>query len=203
MACGSYTLTSAPILLQRGGNVQRRSVSDIVRVRLEGSAECRHPHAGQVAPGELPDEVHGAGPAALVDRVNLTQERHRLPHAELLGSVGEGTDVLGQAAAAETRARLKEPATDAGVVGQCARRACGRPHRSVSQTSAIALMKEILVARKEFAATLTSSAVVRSVTTTGVPRDHRQRRRPAGALLPRSDETPNTSRSGLSVSSTA
>jgi hypothetical protein len=37
-----------------------------------------------------------------------------------------------------------------------------------SQTSAIALMNEILVARKEFAATLTSSAVAKSVTTTGV-----------------------------------
>jgi hypothetical protein len=38
-----------------------------------------------------------------------------------------------------------------------------------SHTSAIALMNEILVARNEFAATLTSSAVARSVTTTGTP----------------------------------
>ena len=38
-----------------------------------------------------------------------------------------------------------------------------------SQTSAIALMNEILVARNEFAATLTSSAVAKSVTTSGVP----------------------------------
>ena len=38
-----------------------------------------------------------------------------------------------------------------------------------SHTSAIALMKEILVARKALADTLTSSAVAKSVTTTGVP----------------------------------
>ena len=38
-----------------------------------------------------------------------------------------------------------------------------------SHTSAIALMNEILVARKALAATLTSSAVAKSVTTTGVP----------------------------------
>lgn len=38
-----------------------------------------------------------------------------------------------------------------------------------SQTSAIALMKEILVARKEFAAPLASSAVAQSVTIVGVP----------------------------------
>ena len=38
---------------------------------------------------------------------------------------------------------------------------------ATSQTSAIALMKEILVARKAFAATLTSSAVAKSVTTSG------------------------------------
>lgn len=41
---------------------------------------------------------------------------------------------------------------------------------AASQTSAIALMKEILVARKAFAATLTSSAVAKSVTTRGTSR---------------------------------
>ena len=38
-----------------------------------------------------------------------------------------------------------------------------------SHTSAIALMNEILVARNEFAATFTSSAVGKSVLTTGIP----------------------------------
>ena len=38
-----------------------------------------------------------------------------------------------------------------------------------SHTSAIALMNEIFVARKELAATLTSSAVAKSVTTSGTP----------------------------------
>ena len=40
---------------------------------------------------------------------------------------------------------------------------------AASHTSATALMNEILVARKAFADTLTSSAVAKSVTTTGVP----------------------------------
>ena len=40
---------------------------------------------------------------------------------------------------------------------------------AASQTSDMALMKEILVARKALAATLVSSAVARSATTTGVP----------------------------------
>ena len=38
-----------------------------------------------------------------------------------------------------------------------------------SHTSAMALMKEIFVARKALAATLTSSAVAKSVTRSGVP----------------------------------
>jgi hypothetical protein len=41
---------------------------------------------------------------------------------------------------------------------------------ATSQTSAIALMKLILVARNAFAATLTSSAVAKSVTTSGTSR---------------------------------
>ena len=40
---------------------------------------------------------------------------------------------------------------------------------TTSHTSAIALMNEIFVARNELAATLTSSAVAKSVTTTGQP----------------------------------
>ena len=44
-----------------------------------------------------------------------------------------------------------------------------------SQISAIALMKLILVARKELAATLTSSAVAKSEAMTGVPASSRGR----------------------------
>ena len=59
---------------------------------------------------------------------------------------------------------------------------------AASHTSAIALMKEIFVARKAFAATLTSSAVGRSVTTTGVPAAIGWRRpRRSSASAPRSD----------------
>ncbi len=106
--------------------------------------------------------------AAQVDRVDLAQERQRLVDAELAGPGHERADVLGQAAAAEAEAGVEEPPADAGVVGQRLA-SCVTSAPEASHTSAIALMKEILVARKELAATLTSSAVARSVTTTGVP----------------------------------
>lgn len=67
----------------------------------------------------------------------------------------------------------------------------------------MALMYEILVARNEFAATLTSSAVGRSVPTSGTPvsrigaKAARRRSRAQGELVP------NTRRSGRKVSSTA
>ncbi|KOU44361.1 hypothetical protein ADK53_01775 [Streptomyces sp. WM6373] len=74
---------------------------------------------------------------------------------------------------------------------------------AASQTSAIALMNEILVARKEFAATLTSSAVAGSVLMYGMPASsmgaYTSRRIPSA----RGEVTPATSRSGRSVSSTA
>ena len=53
------------------------------------------------------------------------------------------------------------------------------------------------MARNEFAATLTSSAVGRSVTTTGVPRRSAARTPRAAAPRRASDATPKTSRSGL------
>ncbi len=67
----------------------------------------------------------------------------------------------------------------------------------------MALMNEILVARKELAAAFTSSEVAKSVTTSGVPCAS------SGAYTSRSTasacslRTPITSRSGCSVSSTA
>ena len=67
----------------------------------------------------------------------------------------------------------------------------------------MALMKEIFVARKELAATLTSSAVGKSVTRNGVPiainGAYTSRRRSSACWL----RTPTTSRSGVRVSSTA
>ena len=66
----------------------------------------------------LPGEVDHAAAAALVDRVDLAEERQRLVDAELAGPRHERADVLGQAAAAEAEAGMQEPATDAAVVRQ-------------------------------------------------------------------------------------
>ena len=59
------------------------------------------------------------------------------------------------------------------------------------------------MARKEFAATLTSSAVARSVTTTGVPAATIGANASCSRCDAHSEETPKTSRSGFIVSSTA
>ena len=72
-----------------------------------------------------------------------------------------------------------------------------------SQTSAIALMKEILVARNELAATLTSSDVARSVTTTGTAGLEHRPEHLAQRSSARADPTPKTIRDGRSVSSIA
>lgn len=72
-----------------------------------------------------------------------------------------------------------------------------------SQTSAMALMYEIFVARKELAATLTSSAVGRSVTTTGVPWAITGAKAARSCSSAHCDAVPKTSRSGRMVSSTA
>ena len=80
----------------------------------------------------------------------------------------ERADVLGQAATAEAEARSEELAADplvmADRVGELDDvRARGLAH------SAMALINEILVARNALAATLTSSAVSRSISRTGIP----------------------------------
>ena len=64
-------------------------------------------------------------------------------------------------------------------------------------------MKLILVARNEFAATLTSSAVAKSVTITGVPPSITGSKADRSICSAHSLATPKTSRSGRRVSSTA
>ena len=72
-----------------------------------------------------------------------------------------------------------------------------------SQTSAIALTKEILVARKAFAATFTSSAVAKSVTTSGTPASIIGAKKSRSCFSARPSSTPMTMRSGCWVSLTA
>ena len=106
--------------------------------------------------------------AAHVDRVDLAQEGQRLVGAELAGAGHEGADVLGQAAAAEAEAGVEELAADAVVVAErVGELLTSAP--AASQTSAIALMNEILVARKALADDLDQLGGRESVTTNGVP----------------------------------
>ena len=67
----------------------------------------------------------------------------------------------------------------------------------------MALMKEILVARNAFAATLTSSAVSRSITSSGVPASSGVRYTWRIRASARSQATPSTMRSGARLSCTA
>ncbi len=74
---------------------------------------------------------------------------------------------------------------------------------AASQTSAMALMNEILVARKELAEVFTSSAVGKSVTTNGDPSATGTAYTSRSSFSARSLSTPTTIRSGCSVSLTA
>ena len=67
----------------------------------------------------------------------------------------------------------------------------------------MALIKEILVARNAFAATLTSSAVSRSISSSGVPAASGARYTWRSRASARSEATPSTMRSGARLSCTA
>ena len=69
-------------------------------------------------PACVADQIDSSLPAALVDRVDLSEEGDGLPDAEFVGPVDERPNVLRQAAAAEAEARPQEPSADPRVVGQ-------------------------------------------------------------------------------------
>ena len=100
---------------------------------------------------------------------------------------------------------MQEPAADPGRRSESACESIVTSAPVASQTSAIALMNEILVARNALAATFTSSAVAKSVTTNGTPGVRSVAVDLAQDLLaaPLASATPTTSRSGRRVSSTA
>ena len=114
----------------------------------------------------MPRRVRGCGYA--VDVVDIVQEVQGLAHSEFGTARPERPDVLGQTAPAETDPafrnwlpiRLSWPIASASWVTSAP---------TSSQISAMALMKEILVARNALAAALTNSAVATSVTSSGVP----------------------------------
>ena len=149
----------AALQLDLRGDVQRGGVADVVAVRLERRAQHGDPVAEERAAEHLPGELDHPDPAAHVDRVDLAQEGQRLVGAQLAGPGHERADVLGQAAAAEAQPGTEELRADPLVVADRRRPSAVTSAPAASQTSAIALMKEIFVARKAFAAVLTSSAV--------------------------------------------
>ena len=75
--------------------------------------------------------------------------------------------------------------------------------RAASHTSASTFTSDTRLASMTFADTLASSAVCRSVRTTGTAVLDHWRRRPGGSPPPLAPATPTTSRSGRSESSTA
>ena len=99
-------------------------------------------------------------PVALltVDGVDPAQQVRQVHGAVKVGTGLQRPDVLGKAASAEADAGLEEAPADARVVADGVGQD-GDVGPAVSHRWAMALMKLILVARKEFAAVLTSSAV--------------------------------------------
>ena len=114
---------SAPSRCERGRDVERRGVADVVGVRLERRAEDGDADAAHVAADHLAGELDHPAASSEVDRVDLSQERERLVDAELTGPSHERADVLGQATAAEAEARVEEAPADPFVVRQGLRRA--------------------------------------------------------------------------------
>src|SRR5664280_2971776 len=159
--------------LDRGGNIERRAVPDVIGVGLERRPEDGDLHPTEGPANQLGREVNHARPAAHIDRVDLLEERQRLVDAELAGPGHERPDVLGQAPTAETETGVQEAPTDPVVVRQrLGQRDHVRPGRLADFGHGVmALMKLIFVARKALAATLTSSAVAKPQLTTGVPAD--------------------------------
>ena len=82
---------------QSADDRERRGFADVVRVRLEAQAQHRDP--GTVEGADFPlDQADQFVGLPMVDRLDGTQEGHRL--AELLTAGDEGLGVLRQAAAA-------------------------------------------------------------------------------------------------------
>ena len=63
---------------------------------LNAAPNAVDPDAGEFAAGQLADQVDRAGPAPLVDGVDLAQEGHGLADAELLGAVANARMSLGR-----------------------------------------------------------------------------------------------------------
>ena len=116
--------------VEQSGHIEGRGVPDVVGVGLECRSERRDPLSLQLAADQLPGEVDRARTAAQVDLVHLVEERDGLADAELFGAGPEGTDVLRQAAAAESETGLQEAAADPVVEARARPRAGSRRRRS-------------------------------------------------------------------------
>src|SRR3954447_3340380 len=82
-------------------DVQGRRVADVVALRLERRTEHAGPAPRQRSVAQFAGQIDHPGAATQVDLVDVLEEGDGLIDAELAGAGHEGTDVLGQAAAAE------------------------------------------------------------------------------------------------------
>ena len=170
MATGSKTLTWAPrswiaVATSSAGESLMSSESGLNAMPSTPTVPSREHPANQV-----PCQLHHPSPASRVDRVDLAQKSQCIPDAQFGGPSHERADVLRQAAATEPEPRTQESRSDTRVsaenLGQHGHITPGN-----FTDSDIALMKDIFVARNEFAAAFVSSAVARSVAKNGAPAD--------------------------------
>lgn len=98
------------------GDIERGGVADVVGVGFEGGPEDGHVFVDDGSTETIDDERHGVIATPEVDGVDLFEERHGGAAPEFFGAGGEGANVFGQAAAAETDAGSEEASADAFVV---------------------------------------------------------------------------------------
>ena len=97
-------------------HVQRRTIPNIVRIRLERRPQHRHRRPHDVLTQHVTHELHHPRTTTHVRRIHRPQELHRLRQAELLTTRHERTNVLRQAPPTEPDTRTQELAPDALVM---------------------------------------------------------------------------------------
>ena len=100
---------------KQNGDIQRRGVADVIRVRLERQAQHSHFFAENRTAEGVDGQVDRALAPTEIDGIHFLEESNGFPASEFFCSGGECPDVFGQAASAETDTGTEEAPADPGI----------------------------------------------------------------------------------------